>query len=184
MNLILASQSPRRRELLQLAGFAFTAEAADADETLPDDVPLAEAVQTLAQRKAQAVFTRHPDCCVLGADTLVALEDTVLGKPADTQDAARMLRLLSGNTHTVYTGVCILSAGREIRFAEQTQVTFFSLTEREIAAYTASDEPLDKAGAYGIQGKGCTLVQGIRGDYYTVMGLPIGRTARELGKIL
>ena len=176
----MASASPRRRELLTLAGFSFTVCAADADETLPPDLAPADAVQLLAKRKAVAVAAAHPNAAVLGADTLVVLDGAFLGKPQDDREAAAMLRRLSGHMHTVCTGVCIQTPSETQCFAEQTQVQFFPLSDAEIAAYVATGEPLDKAGAYGIQGVGCTLVERIDGDYYTVVGLPIGRVARAV----
>lgn len=180
MNIVLASASPRRRELLQTAGVRFSVRVSQADEQIAPGTPPHEAVMQLARQKAQAVAQACPDDLVIGADTVVVLDGEILGKPADTADAARMLRRLSGQTHTVYTGVCLLRAGTAETFFEQTQVTFYPLTDAEIAAYVATGEPMDKAGAYGIQGRGCTLVREIRGDYFNVVGLPVAALYRRL----
>ena len=180
MNIVLASASPRRRELLQRAGVTFTVRVSDADEQISSDTPPHEAVMSLARQKAQAVAKSCPDDLVIGADTVVVNDGAILGKPADAADAVRMLRMLSGKTHTVYTGVCLLSPGKTETFFEQTQVTFYPLTQQEIEAYVATGEPMDKAGAYGIQGRGCTLVQGICGDYFNVVGLPVAALCRRL----
>lgn len=188
----LASQSPRRRELLAQLGFDLTVVPADIDETRrPGEAPR-ELVARLARQKAEASRERleHAGRCeadlLLAADTVVWLGDEVLGKPADAADARRMLRLLSGRTHHVSTGVSLLSlspTGAELArrsFVETCAVAFFTLTELQIDAYVASGEPLDKAGAYGIQGLGRLLVRGIEGDYYTVVGLPVARLVREI----
>ena len=177
---IVASASPRRRELLTQAGYAFTVEPSDADETLPAGTPAADAVQILAERKAAAVAKNRPGAVVLGCDTVVALNDQVLGKPQTADEAAAMLRALSGNTHTVFTGVCLTDGVRTERFVSATDVTFYELSEETIRAYVATGEPMDKAGAYGIQGYGCVLVKSFSGDYATVVGLPLGETARAL----
>ena len=121
-----------------------------------------------------------PDETVIGADTVVSIDGEILGKPHDEADAWRMLELLSGRTHSVFTGVAVISNGKLTTFAEETRVTFFTLDDREIARYIAAGEPFDKAGAYGIQGAGALLVKGIEGDYYNVMGLPAGRLYRLL----
>jgi septum formation protein len=180
MSVVLASASPRRRELLQKAGVAFTVKVSDADEHIDPDTPPHEAVMALARQKARAVAKTCPDDLVIGADTVVVYDGAILGKPSDEADAARMLRMLSGKTHTVYTGVCFVSADKTESFYEQTQVTFYPLTEQEIEAYVATGEPMDKAGAYGIQGRGCTLVQRICGDYFNVVGLPVAAVCRRL----
>ena len=180
MSIVLASASPRRRELLQTAGVEFTVCVSDAEERIPPGTPPHEAVMLLAKQKALAVAKDRPNDLVIGADTVVVYDGAILGKPADEADAARMLRMLSGRTHTVYTGVCLVSAGSAETFFEQTQVTFYPLTDDEIAAYIATGEPMDKAGAYGIQGRGCTLVRGICGDYFNVVGLPVAALCRRL----
>lgn len=178
--LYLASSSPRRRELLDLAGIPYLAAPTAADERFADGTPPEEAVRLLARRKAEACFALHPDGVVLGADTMVALGSQILGKPKTPERAADMLRLLSGKTHEVFTGFCVLTEGRCEVAAERTEVSFYPLSEQEIRDYVATGEPMDKAGAYGIQGKGALLIQGIDGDYYNVMGLPIARVARIL----
>ena len=180
--MILASASPRRRQLLEEAGVAFRAVAARIDERAVHADDPQELVRLLAQAKACAVAAqedaREP---VIGSDTVVVADGRVLGKPADTEDARATLHMLSGRTHEVMTGVCIwLPDGRERTFVERVRVTFYELSDTEIDAYVASGEPMDKAGSYGIQGKGRLLVRGIEGDYYAVVGLPIARLVREL----
>ena len=178
--IILASASPRRRELLEMAGIPFIIQAADVDESLPQGISPDEAVKLLARKKAKAIDTQ--DRLVLAADTVVALDGVIFGKPQNEEDARQMLRTLSGKTHQVHTGVCLRKDGKEIVFCETATVEFYPLTKEEIDHYVASGEPLDKAGAYGIQGKGALLVRRIDGDYYTIVGLPIARVVRELQK--
>ena len=177
---ILASASPRRKELLQKAGYTFEIVVSDADESLPAGITPEKAVQLNAARKAQAVAETNPGAVVLGCDTVVAIDGEILGKPGDEAEAKRMLRRLSGNTHTVYSGVCITDGKKETVFAVATDVTFYSLSARTIDAYVATKEPMDKAGAYGIQGLGCVLVREIAGDYSNVVGLPLSESARAL----
>lgn len=178
--LILASKSPRRKELLSIITPDFRIIPAvgeeKADRTLPPDRYVCE----LARHKAEEIAAQYPEDTVIGADTVVAVGGEILGKPTDKADAIRMLRLLSGTEHHVYTGVCTICGNKNKTFAEDTVVRFFELTDTEIEDYTATGEPFDKAGAYGIQGIGALLVSGITGDYYNVMGLPVGRLAREL----
>jgi septum formation protein len=180
--LILASASPRRRELLAQAGFIFTVESADVDESLRDGEEPVAYVLRLAVEKAQAVFAGYSavqeTLVVLGADTSVVLDDEVLGKPADAADAMRMLRRLSGRTHQVLTGVAAVTREGTVSGVETTEVTFSEIPEAELAAYCATDEPLDKTGAYGIQGYAARWIPRIDGDYFNVMGLPIARTAK------
>ena len=183
MKLILASNSPRRAEILTKGGFSFEKRVADTDETLPDGILPAEAVEILAQRKGHAVF-RAADEVVLAADTVVALDNRILGKPKDENDAKEMLRALAGRTHSVFTGVYITDGEREFLFHAETRVTFYPLTDAEVAAYVQSDEPMDKAGAYGIQGRGALFVEKIDGDYLNVVGLPLAKTARILKEVL
>jgi len=172
--LILASSSPRRRELLSLITPDFTVDVSDADESLPQGLSPQEVVLALAQRKAEAVAARHsPADTVIGADTVVALDGMILGKPADRADAAHMLRVLSGRTHTVCTGVCVIAAGRAERFCAGAEVAFAPMSEAEIAAYLDTGEPFDKAGAYGIQGFGARYIERVSGDYPAVVGLPV-----------
>jgi septum formation protein len=178
--LILASSSPRRKELLENMQLSFEVASSDVDESFSEHLPPAEVVMQLAERKAKEVANHYPADYVLGADTIVVLEGQVLGKPSDKEEANAMLRQLSGQTHEVYTGVAIVSNKESICFYEKTTVTFWELTENEINMYVSSGEPLDKAGAYGIQQLGSFLVKEIQGDYYNVVGLPIARTVREL----
>lgn len=172
--LILASASPRRRELLLQAGYQFTVEPAEADETArPGEDGIALALR-LAQTKAEAVQARHPGEVVLGADTVVEAPDgELLGKPADAADAARMLRLLAGATHAVVTGVCVCSPARTEAAAALTYVTFQALDDAAIAAYVGSGEPMGKAGAYAIQGRAALWIPRILGEYSNVVGLPL-----------
>ena len=187
--MILASQSPRRIELMREAGYDITVMPADIDETpLADESPL-QLVERLATAKAQAVARARaiadgvgdPNEIIVAADTIVAIDGEKLGKPRDVQDAESMLRRLSGRSHQVATGVCIACGNTCTPFTEVTDVTFYALSDSEIEAYVASGEPMDKAGAYGIQGiGGRMLVQKIDGDFYNVVGLPIARLVREL----
>ena len=177
---ILASQSPRRKELLARAGYDFEIIVSEVDETLPQGARPGDAVEALARRKALAVSKQYPGAVVLGCDTVVALGDLILGKPADAAEAGAMLRRLSGNTHTVYSGVCVTDRTRETVFHTATDVTFYPLSDDAIASYVATGEPMDKAGAYGIQGLGCVLVKRITGDYSNVVGLPLSESARVL----
>jgi len=172
---VLASASPRRRELLTLIGIAHEVRPANIDETMrPREAPRRYA-ERLAREKASAVAARDPDLITIGADTVVVINRKVLGKPADADDAARMLRMLSGREHTVITAVAV-SRGRKLRSAiEEVRVKFRALRDDEIDEYIAMGEPMDKAGAYGIQGYGATIVERIEGDYFAVMGLPLVR---------
>lgn len=179
--IILASASPRRKELLTLAGIDFTVQQADIEEKIAPDLKPFEVVKQLAFQKASAVAEKSKDCIVIGSDTVVSLDNKILGKPKSENEAKEMLKLLSGKTHKVYTGVAIISDEKNVSFYEETEVEFYELTDREIADYVATGEPMDKAGAYGIQGKGCVLIKRINGDYFNVVGLPVARLYRELG---
>jgi septum formation protein len=180
MSLILASASPRRSELLSNAGIPFTAEPAHiAEEPLSGEQPLQYA-QRLARDKARAIFARHSDNVVLGADTIVVVDEHLLEKPQDAADAVRMLRLLSGRAHQVITGVCLIAPGYDQTEAEITEVRFSELSEREIAGYVETGEPMDKAGAYAIQGMASRWVERIDGCYFNVVGLPVPRLYRLL----
>lgn len=181
--LILASSSPRRKELLENLHLAFEISSSDADESFGEELSPSEAVMELAARKSSAVSAKFPDSFIIGADTVVVHEGLILGKPGNRQEASEMLRILSGNIHTVYTGVSIVTPEKEARFYEKTDVTFWELSDEEIDTYIKSGEPFDKAGGYGIQGFGSMLVKQINGDYYTVVGLPVSRLVRELRKI-
>ena len=177
---ILASASPRRRELLGNMGISFTVRISEADENIPNGTPPVCAVEMLARRKGEAVAREtEEDCLILAADTLVALGNRALGKPKDEAEAKEMLRELSGRAHEVHTGVAVLRGGRVYSGVCTTEVVFRSLTDGEIAAYVATGEPLDKAGAYGIQGLGGALVERIAGEFDNVVGLPC-RLADEL----
>jgi septum formation protein len=179
--LILASQSPRRQELLKSAGYKFKVHPAESEEIVPKLKPEAAAVLT-AKSKALEVAEKFPNDVVLAADTIVVLNGEIMNKPEDERDAVRMLTALSGARHTVITAVCIIKGAKLRTFYGRTMVEFFALSSDEVQKYAESGEPLDKAGAYGIQGKGALLVKGIRGDFYNVMGLPLARTAQELKK--
>jgi len=185
--LVLASASPRRRELLTQAGFVFEVHPAHIPEDPnPGEEPIAYATR-LAQEKAQAVFrqlstdwARSADLAVLGADTIVTFDDHILGKPEDPADAARMLRLLSGRTHRVVTGVSLVTEESAETVADVTSVSFSVLSDDEIDAYIASGEPMDKAGAYAIQGRAARWIPRIEGCYFNVVGLPIARVSALL----
>ncbi len=187
--LILASASPRRRELMQRLQRPFVSEVWDAPEEVPSEISPGDTAEYLSGIKAAGIFQRHTeeDLIVIGSDTIVLLDGVIFGKPKDAADAKRMLRALSGRTHEVRTGVTILWRKRTggiregcIHFTSSTGVTFYELDDSEIDAYVGSGEPMDKAGAYGIQEEGALLVKGIEGDYYTVMGFPIGEIYRRL----
>lgn len=178
--IILASASPRRQELMKTAGLDFKVCVAQGEEYLDPGLCPADAAMALAGQKAQEVAKKYPHDCVVGADTIVVLDNTVLGKPKDEADALAMLKRLSGREHIVYTGVCVMKSGAESCFVEATKVEFYPLTDREIHDYVASGEPVDKAGAYGIQGLGCVLVKRIEGDFFNVMGFPISRVVRAI----
>ncbi len=181
--LILASKSPRRKELLSIITSDFEIIPAvgeeNADPALSPDI----FVQELAKQKALEIAASHPDDVVIGSDTVVAAKGEILGKPKDKDDAFRMLSLLSGTSHSVFTGVALVKNGEILSFTEETKVKFFPLTQKEIDDYIATGEPFDKAGAYGIQELGALLVEGIDGDYYNVMGLPTGRLYRLMKRL-
>lgn len=181
VRVVLASSSPRRRELLSLVGIKHVVKPADIDERyLPDESPRPHA-ERLAREKA--VKLQESAAVVIGADTIVVVDGEVLGKPKDETDAARMLRRLSGRTHTVITAVAVASEGRLESGVEEVEVTFHPLTDAEIASYIATREPMDKAGAYGIQGFGATIVARVYGDYFAVMGMPLQLLVRLLARL-
>ncbi len=182
MDIILASSSPRRRELVEQIGLKdYRVLSPDVNEGIDRDMPPEDQVEVLSRRKARAVWERvGDDPLIIAADTVVALEGEVLGKPGDEADAARMLSALSGKSHQVYTGFTVRRGGREIVEHEVTTVSFRPLEVEEIRRYIATGEPMDKAGAYGIQGVGALLISGIEGDYFNVMGLPVFRLGRAL----
>jgi len=178
MPLILASASPRRSELLRNAAITFSVEPAHVlEQASPNEKPV-DYAQRLARDKARAVYGRHPDSAVLGADTVVVIDKHLLEKPCDQGDAARMLRLLSARTHQVITGVCLVAPGFERSEAEITRVTFSPLSEDEIAHYVQTGEPMDKAGGYAIQGIASRWMERIEGCYFNVVGLPLPRVYR------
>ena len=181
MKLVLASKSPRRSEILKNAGIDFTVRTAEADETIPEGTKPEDAVVFLAARKAMAV-SREKDETVLGADTIVVLDDKILGKPKDKDDAFNMIKSLSGRVHSVFTGVCAIGDGFSMTFAEETRVEFYNLTDDEINTYINTDEPYDKAGAYGIQGLASKFISGIQGDYFNVVGLPMSAIYQKILK--
>jgi nucleoside triphosphate pyrophosphatase len=178
---VLASQSPRRRELLGLIGIVHEVRPANIDESLlPGELPRAHA-ERLAREKAAAIA--REGTVTIGSDTIVVVDGDILGKPRDEDDAGRMLRRLSGRAHVVMTGIAVDWNGRLESAVEEVGVTFRRLDEHDIAAYIATREPMDKAGAYGIQGYGATIVERVDGDYFAVMGLPLNRTVRLLERL-
>lgn len=178
--IILASASPRRKEILETAGFDFEVEPVHVEEKVTPGLSPEQTAMDLARQKTLALAKSKPQATIIGADTIVVLEGEILGKPHDRADARRMLRALSGKVHSVITGVCLIKNSMEKCFFEETKVEFYKLSSQEIEAYVDTDEPMDKAGAYGIQGRGCLLVKRIDGDYFNVVGLPVAALAREL----
>ncbi len=179
MELILASQSPRRKELMGLFGLPFTVRVADIDEAMDPAKPPFDEVARVSREKALAI-PRQPEDIVVAADTIVVCGGRVLGKPADEAEAAAMLQLLSGKDHQVMTGVTVLRGDRALTCTEVTQIHFRPLSDREIRRYVATGEPMDKAGAYGIQGGAALFAEKMVGDYYNVMGLPVCRLGQML----
>ena len=181
MRIILASASPRRRELIENLKIDFEVRTADCEEvTVPGERP-EDTVKRLSLTKARCVAELEgDDAVVIGADTVVAIDGKILGKPADENEAAEMLKLLSGRTHRVYTGLAVIGGGKTVNEYVETEVKFYVLTDSQIKRYIATGEPMDKAGAYGIQKYGSLLVEEIRGDYFNVVGLPVGRLDRVL----
>ena len=171
--LILASKSPRRRELMKFITDDFIIKTAEVDESLPEKISPADAVLYLSKIKAEPF--RSSDNTVIGADTVVAIDGAILGKPKDEEDAKAMLKRLSGRIHSVFTGVTVICGDKEKSFFCETKVKFFELSDEMIESYIKTKEPFDKAGAYGIQGYGCLLVEEIQGDYFNVVGLPISK---------
>jgi len=178
--LVLASASPRRQELLRNAGITFEVQPAHIPEDPLPGEAAKDCAERLAREKALAVARQRPHDCVLGADTIVAIDDQLLGKPSDAADAARMLRLLSGREHRVITGVCLVVSGQPSAASETTLVTVGEITNKEIADYVANGEPMDKAGAYAIQGIASRWITRIEGDYSNVVGLPVALAYRML----
>ena len=178
--IVLASGSPRRKELLKLITDNFEIRVSTAEEKTAAGFTPAETVEALAALKAADVYSGNKDEIIIAADTVVAVDRTILGKPANEEDAFRMLRMLSGEKHSVYTGVCIRNTEKERVFSVCSDVYFRTLSDEDILAYIATGEPADKAGAYGIQGKGALLVEKICGDYFNIVGLPVSALAAEL----
>ena len=182
MELILASQSPRRKELLGLFHIPFVIRVADIDETMDENRAPCDEVARVSRLKAEAV-ERTDDDIVIAADTIVVCRNRVLGKPHSPEEAKAMLALLSGRDHQVMTGMTVLRGGAAITTTEVTDIHFRQLSQREIDAYVASGEPMDKAGAYGIQGGAALFCEGLHGDYYNVMGLPVCRLGQTLRRL-
>lgn len=187
MKLILASASPRRKELLGKIGLKFEIIPAKGEEVVTKKLPW-EVVEELSFQKAKEIADMQTEeCIVIGSDTIVAKEEKIMGKPKDEADAYEMLSEIAGNVHQVYTGVTLIRTGKEpkvITFAEKTDVHLYPMSDEEIYAYIATKDPMDKAGAYGIQGDFAIHVKGIEGDYYNVVGLPIGKVYQELKQLL
>lgn len=184
MNIILASQSPRRREILETLGLSFTVITSDADERTDERDPC-RLVELLSRRKGEAVRDRLlregrslSDTLIISSDTVVAIDGEILGKPKDAEDAKRMLRLYSGRTHEVVSGICLIRGERIAVSHEVTRVSFDEMREEEICGYVEKNEPYDKAGAYAIQGAASAYISGIEGDYFNVVGLPVHRMCR------
>lgn len=181
-HIILASASPRRKEILELADLKFDVMPSDAQEITTKTAPN-EVVMELASLKAKDIYKKsEKQSMIVGADTVVAYQGQILGKPTDEADAKRMLTMLSGQTHEVYTGVCVIKDGKTKTFYEETKVTFYEISDEQIDHYIKTGEPMDKAGSYGIQGKAAVFIKGIEGDYYNVVGFPIARFLQEITK--
>lgn len=184
MNIILASASPRRKELLGYITEKFECVPADIDETVPENISADESAEYLACMKASHISRSYPDSVVIGCDTVVVYDGEVYGKPADEADAERMLKNLSGKVHKVITGVCMCMGEKKESFSEITEVEFFKLSDEDIRKYILTGSPMDKAGAYGIQDGALLPAKSIKGDYFNVVGLPAGRLKRELAAFL
>lgn len=180
MNIILASASPRRRELMKLITENFTAVSVDVEEIVPENISLYSVSEYLAGIKAEAAHKKFPNDIIIGCDTTVICNNKILGKPKDKDECRKFMHMLSGCTHQVATGCHIICQNKKKSFTEVTNVIFRKLTDTEIEAYISTDEPYDKAGGYGIQGKGSLLIEKISGDYFNVVGLPVSRLNQEL----
>ena len=180
IEVILASASPRRQELLKYIFDEFKIIPSDADETVSDEIYVDDRPELIASRKAESVVKGYPHSLVIGCDTAVIVDDIMLGKPIDKADAVRMLKMLSGRKHRVITGCCLCLEGKEHRFSVTTEVEFYPLDDDEIAKYIATNDWRDKAGAYGIQGAANLFVKGISGDYNNVVGLPCAELNRQI----
>lgn len=177
---ILASQSPRRKEILEMLGIDFTIIPAENEAEIPSNMPIKYGVTQVAYLKAIEVFRNHPDSTVLGADTVVVIDNEILGKPKDREEAFSMLKKLSGKSHQVITGVALIKKGKTVTFTEKATVTFASLTDEEINNYIETGECFDKAGSYAVQGKSAKFIKKIDGDYYAVVGLPCQKLYQAL----
>lgn len=182
--LVLASSSPSRKMLLEQAGLTFDVVVSGVDETVPEAFTPAQTVEYLAERKGEAVLSLCPDQVIIAADSVVSIDGLILGKPKDDEAAKDTLRRLSGRTHEIFTGVCLLADGKKDVFHQSTKVTFYPLTEEEIAEYVSLGESRGRAGAYGIEGIGVILVRSICGDYSNIVGLPVAETLRRIHKLL
>lgn len=180
MQIVLASKSPRRRELFSIISRHFIAIEADVDESIVEGLSAKELAERLAKLKCEKAVESYRNSVVIGCDTLVELDGAIFGKPVDREDAVRMLRALSGNSHNVHTGVCVALPGDSFSFSCMTKVTFNEMDDEEIREYVDSKDPFDKAGSYGIQGMAARYIKGIEGDYFNVLGLPISMLYREL----
>lgn len=183
--MILASASPRRKELLSLVTTHFTISPADIDETVELNEKPKDYVCRMAKEKAQAIQTLYPEEVIIGCDTTVVVDQTILGKPMDTEDAKKMLTQLSASTHQVLTAVCVITPEKTYEHLEVVDVTFYPLDAEDIEQYVKIGEPMDKAGAYGIQGKASVFVKKIQGDYFSIVGLPVGylnQLFKQLGR--
>lgn len=187
MELILASASPRRKELLEKIGLPFTVQPAMGEERITQKSPAAVVMELSRQKAEEIAAAQTGDCIIIGADTVVARGEKIMGKPKDAADAKQMLRSIADDCHQVYTGVTLIRTGahpQSVIFQEKTDVCLYPISDAELDAYIASGDPMDKAGAYGIQGDFAIYVKRIAGDYYNVVGLPIGRVYQELKRML
>ncbi len=178
--IILASASPRRKEICELLGLQFSVVPAQNEIEIDKNLEPEKAVELVAISKAQEVFEKYPDHTVIGSDTAVFCDNEFLGKPKDKEDAKRMIKMLSGKTHFVYTGVAVIKKGKTVSFCEKSSVTFTNLTDEEISWYISSSEPYDKAGAYAVQGLSARFIEKIEGDFYSIMGLPCSKLYKTL----
>lgn len=187
MELILASASPRRKELLEKIGLPFAVQPAKGEERITQKSPAAVVMELSRQKAEEIAAAQTGDCIIIGADTVVAKGEKIMGKPKDAADAKQMLRSIADDCHQVYTGVTLIRTGahpQSVTFQEKTDVFLYPISDAEADAYIASGDPMDKAGAYGIQGDFAIYVKRIVGDYYNVVGLPIGRVYQELKRML
>ena len=184
MEIILASASPRRKELLRYLFDSFQILPADVDETVPEGLAPEKVPEFLSKMKAEKIALLHPNSLVIAADTIVCSQDKILGKPKDAREAQQMLSLLSGRAHRVLTGCTLAFDGKEKGFTVESEVTFYTLSDEDMKAYISTGEPFGKAGAYAIQGKASLFVKEIRGDFFNIVGLPIARLQREIRQFL